>query len=395
MSIRLALAALAALGGTAIAQQPPPKKPPPLEELEARASQDSLDPEAHFRLAAGYYRAKRWADEERELRLTIGLDPRYAPAYLWLGDLPFDRRPKLWKEERNGKVPKELQPVVEESYRLWRQAFFIDPMVDWRVMGTSAPPEDMITIPDYGAATTEFLVILGLGAFGASRYELAYNAFDMWAQRAYANQPLDSIPDFLFLYRGLSAGHLRAYTKAVADIRVLYDRSLKAERTDSLLPFPMQTNDYRYILAVLNQGWGKQWVAVQLYEETLAADLGVYMAHVRLAQIYRSLKMWDKAIAEARRVLEIVPNDATALRELGLLLDDAGRTEEAVATLEQAAAANARDPKTIYHLGVVQLKLARSAQARESLSRFVAMAPVTRYERELTDAKQRLSALPP
>src|SRR6185503_4673233 len=107
MSIRLALAALAALGGTAIAQQPPPKKPPPLEELEARARQDSLDPEAHFRLAAGFYRAKRWADEERELRLTIGLDPRYAPAYLWLGDQPFDRRPKLWKEERNGKVPKE------------------------------------------------------------------------------------------------------------------------------------------------------------------------------------------------------------------------------------------------------------------------------------------------
>ena len=390
----LLMAALVLLTGTAAAQQP--KTPPPtLEELEARARQDSLDPEAHFRLASRYYRAKRWEDEARELRTTIAIDPRYAPAYLWLGDLPFDRRPKLWKEDRTGKVPRELQPAVEESYRLWRQAFLIDPMVDWRVMNTSAPPEDMITIPDYGPATTDFLVVLGLGAFGASRYELAYNALDMWAQRAYANEPVDSIPDFLFLYRGLSAAHLRAYNKALADIRILYDRSLKAERSDSLLPFPLRTNDYRYLLGVVNQLWGKNWPAVELYEQTLAADLGVYMAHVRLAQIYRSLKMWDKAIAEARRAIETNPNEPTALRELGVLLDEAGQPDEAATILAQAVAANGRDPITLYHLGVVQHKLTRSAEARESLTRFVAMAPAARYERELTDAKLRLSAIQP
>lgn len=386
------MAAAFLTGGSASAQQPAAKAPT-LEELETRARQDSLDPEAHFRLATRYYRLKRWEDEERELRTTIAIDPRYAPAYLWLGDLPFDKRPKLWKEERKGKVPAELQPVVEESYRLWRQAFFINPMVDFRVMGTSAPPEDMITIPDYGAATTEFLAMLGLGAYGASRYELAYNALDMWAQRAFAGKPVDSLPDFLFLFRGLAAGQLRAYNKAVADIQVLYDRSLKAERTDSLLPFPMRTNDYRYLLGVLNQLWGKHWVAMQLFEETLASDLGLYMAHVRMAQIYRSLKMWDKAIGEARRVLETNPNDAPALRELGVILDDAGRAEEALITLERAAAANPRDPRTIYHLGVVQHKLARAPQAREWLTRFVGMAPAAKYERELSDAKQRLGSL--
>jgi tetratricopeptide (TPR) repeat protein len=383
------------LVATAAAAQQAAPKPPPLEELEAKALQDSLDPEAHFRLAARYYRMKRWADEERELRTTIAIDPRYAPAYLWLGDLPYDRRPKLLKEERSGKVPAEFQPVVEESYRLYRQAFFIDPMVDFRVQGTSAPPEDMITIPDYGEATTRFLPFLGLGAFSATRYELAYNAFDMWAQRAFANKPVDSLPDYLFLYRGLSAGHLRAYNKAVADIQVLYNRSLQAERTDSLLPFPMRTNDYRYLLAVLNQLWGKPWPAVQLYEDALASDLGLYMAHVRLGQIYRSLKMWDKAIGEARRAIETNPNDPSLVRELGVLLDDAGRTEEAAATLAQAAAANPRDPSAVYHLGVVQHKLARSDQAREYLTRFVAMAPAGRYEQELSDAKQRLAALQP
>ncbi len=374
--------------------QQPRAQPPRLEELEARARQDSLDPEAHFRLAARYYTLKRFADEERELRATIAIDPRYAPAYLWLGYLPFDRRPKLWAEYRKDKIPAELQPAVEESFRLWQQAVLIDPMVDFRVQGTTAPPEDMMVIPEYGGITTDYLLWLGLGAFGVARYELAYSGLDLWAQRTYANKPQDSIPDFLFLYRGLAAGHLKAYNKAIADIQVLYARSLQAERTDSLLPFPLETNDYRYILAVLNQSWGKSADAIRLFEEVLASDLGLYMAHVRMAQIYRAHKMWGQSIAEARRAIETNPNDPTSIRELGVILDEAGQAAEAATTLRQAANANPRDPRTLYHLGVVQHELAQPAEARETLGRFIAIAPAGRYEHELADAKQRLAALP-
>ncbi len=377
----------------ASAQQPRPK-PPRLEELEARARQDSLDPEAHFRLAARYYTLKRFADEERELRTTIAIDPRYAPAYLSLGDLPFDKRPKLWREFWKDKVPEEFRPAVEESARLWQQAVLIDPMVDFRVQGTTAPPEDMMVIPDYGGITTDYLLWLGLGAFGVARYELAYSALDLWAQRTYANKPQDSIPDFLFLYRGLAAGHLKAYNKAIADIQVLYARSLQAERTDSLLPFPLKTNDYRYILAVLNQSWGKSADAIRLFEEALASDLGLYMAHVRMAQIYRAHQMWGQSIAEARRAIETNPNDPTSIRELGVILDEAGQAAAAATTLRQAANANPRDPRTLYHLGVVQHELAQPAEARETLGRFIAIAPAGRYEHELADAKQRLAALP-
>jgi len=377
------------------AQQRPPARPPTLAELEARVRSDSLDPESHFRLAGRYYTLKRFDDEERELRTAIGIDPRYAPAYLWLGDLPFDRRPKLWKEQRKGKIPPELQPAVEQSYRLWRQAFIIDPMVDFRVVGATAPPEDMVVIPEYGRATTDHLLHLGLGAFGVARYELAYGALDLWAQRAYADKPVDSLPDFLFLYRGLAAGHQRAYNRAIADFQVLLARSLKAESADTLLPFPLRTNDYRYVLGVLHQTWGKHAAAIALYQDAITADLGLYMAHVRLAQIYGAYKMWDEASAEAQRAIEAYPDDPTAVRELGVILSEAGRSAEAEDALGRAAAANPRDPRAIYHLGVVRQQLAKPAEARDALSRFIAIAPVTRYERELADARQRLATLTP
>lgn len=394
-ALTLAFVALAAIPTRVPARQRPAAPSPTLAELEARARRDSLDPEAHFRLAQRYYRLNRLDDEERELRVTIAVDPRYAPAYLWLGDLPFDRRPKLWQEERKGKIPEALRPAVEHAYRLRRQAFLIDPMVDFRVAGAKPPAEEMVVVPEYGRYTTEYMLWLGLGAFGVARYELAYSALKTWVERAYPNAPQDSLPDFLFWYRGLSAAHLRAYNIGIADFQVLLTRSLKAEQGDTLLPFQLGTNDYRYVLAVLHQLWGKPADAVRLYQETIANDLGLYMAHVRLAQMYREYKMWDKAVEEARRAIETNPDDATAVLELGVILAEAGRAAEAEQTLGQAAAANPLDPRPIYQLGVVRQQMAKRSEAREALTRFVAIAPAARYERQIADAKQRLTALGP
>jgi tetratricopeptide (TPR) repeat protein len=284
---------------------------------------------------------------------------------------------------------------VEQSQRLWRQAFLIDPMVDFRVIGAKAPEEGMVVVPEYGRYTTEYMLWLGLGAFGVGRYELAFGALKAWVERAYPNQPRDSLPDYLFWYRGLSAAHQRAYGIGVEDFQVLLDRSLKAEQADTLMPFQLGTNDYRYVLAVLHQLWGKPADAMRLYQDAIASDLGLYMAHVRLAQMYREYKMWDKAIEEARRAIETNPDDATAVLELGVILAEAGRAGEAEETLGQAAAANPRDPRPIYHLGVVRQQLAKSGEAREALARFVAIAPPSRYERQIADAKQRLAALGP
>ena len=396
MAIRIAVGVVTSfvLAGALPAQSPQPK-PPTLAELEARTRTDSLDADAHFRLAQRYYSLKRLDDEERELRTTIAIDPRFAPAYLWLGDLPFDRRPKLWDEVRKGKVPPALTSAVEQAERLWRQAFLIDPMVDFRVLGAEPPPENMVVVPEYGRYTTEYMLWLGIGAFGGGRYELAYGAFKTWVERAYPNQPRDSLPDFLFWYRGLAAAHQRAYKVAAEDFQVLLDRSLKTEHADTLIQIPLGTNDYRYTLAVLYQLWGKPADAMRLYQEALASDLGLYMAHVRLAQLYREYRMWDKAIEEAQRAIATNPDDATAVTELGVILADAGRSAEAEEMLGRAVTANPRDPRPLYHLGVVRQQRANASAAREALNRFVAMAPTSRYGTQIADARQRLTTLGP
>jgi len=187
--LTLATAALVAGAGGAIAQQrPPAPKPLTLEELEARARQDSLDPEAHFRLALRYNELKRFDAEERELRASIALHRRFAPAYPWLGYLPYDRWPKLWADERKERVSPDQLPLVEESRRLFAKGFLVNPMMEFRILGANAPPEGLFVVPEYGRYTTEYLRQVGLGAFAWARYELAYSALNLWAERAYANQ---------------------------------------------------------------------------------------------------------------------------------------------------------------------------------------------------------------
>jgi len=369
-----------------------PSRPPSIPELERAARTDSLDGDALYRLALAYDLAKRYDDAEREARQAVAVDPREAQAWLLLAYLPYDRRPKLWKEVRKDRVPRDWRAAVDEAARFEHRAFVIDPLVDFRVQGAPQPPEDMVTVPDYGQETTDYLLLLGLGAFGW-RYLLSYSALDLFVQRQFKDKPVDSIPSGLFWWRGLAAAHLGAFGKATADIRVLLDRSIKQEAKDSLIQIDLGTNDYRYLLAVLFDRAGRPADAQAMYQEALANDLGLYMAHARLARFYARFKQWDDAIEEARRGVTANPDDPTGLVDLREIERDAGRLAEAEATLRQAAASNPRNARIPYELGLVEQQLGHVAEAKAMLTRFLAIAP-SRLGTAIADAKQRLADLP-
>lgn len=172
----------------------------------------------------------------------------------------------------------------------------------------------------------------------------------------------------------------------------MLDRSAKQEVADTLIQIPLETNDYRYVLALLHDRARRPADAVRLYQEALAGDLGLYMAHVRLAEMYRQFKMWPQAIEEQQRAMVANPDDPTAALELGVILAEAGKPAEAEEPLRQAMEKNPLDPRIPYRLGLVAQQLNRPDAARQAFTRFIALAS-PRFERELADAKQRLAGL--
>jgi Tfp pilus assembly protein PilF len=383
------------LSGTSLVAQRI-KLPYKLPELEARAKTDSNDAAAHYNVALGYWNEKRLDDAERSLRTAVSIEPRFAPAHLALAYLPFARRPKLWEELWEGKVPDEALPGITQFETEYRHAFLIDPLVDIRIMGAATPAKaDFLDVKDY-LGEVYALFFQGFTDCQEGKYEDCHGRFVTLIREIKGDKFPDRVPSSVLWYKALAAAHLGKYDLAEEHYHLLMDRtredSLKVKEPGELSRVPLRMNEYRYTLATVLQAEGKIPEAVSLYREVLDNDIGYYMAHVRLAGIYEGAKDYPKAVQERLNAVNANPDDASLLTDLGVTLGKAGQVAQAETRFEEAASANPRDVRPLFWLGLAQFDQGKRDAARDSFNRFIAGAP-SRYERQVAMARERLARL--
>ncbi|HXI19705.1 MAG TPA: tetratricopeptide repeat protein [Gemmatimonadales bacterium] len=363
----------------------------PVDALEARARQDSVDAPAHYELGLAYWVTEHYREAEAEFRRAIAIEPRTAPAYLALGYLPYADRSKLWNEEEKGKVPAEWQARMEEAARFRRLAFLIDPLVDLKPLALMIPPASQFGLKGNREAAYTYLMN-GFGSFWDGQYGRAYGFLHDIAGDATEEQRQHFAAWFLW-YEALAAAHISQPDRAIADLRILLARAEKAERADggAMLAFS-NANEYRYTLACILDQAGHQDEAISLLQEALTRDAGLYMAHVRLAAIYDARKKPLSALEERRRAVAANPDDPSLLFDLGEALARTGEIQEAHQVLRQARDANPRNVRALYVLAWVAEQLGDSAEARQALTSFLALAP-SRFEAQKVTARSRLAAL--
>jgi tetratricopeptide (TPR) repeat protein len=232
----------------------------------------------------------------------------------------------------------------------------------------------------------------GLDQYFQAEYQKAYDRFSRVLNHLDADRHPDRAPTSVYWWHGLAAARVEKWDEATADFQRLIDRSLEPTRRDSLVHFPLRTNEFRYVLAYIKQRSGKLNEAIDLYHEVLTNDIGQYMAHVRLAEIYETTQMLPEAVESRRNAVNANPEDETLLLDLGRTLATAGQNQEAVSVLRQATTANPRDPRPFLFLGLVLEQLGQQEGAKTALAQFVTLAP-SRYERQITIAKQHLATL--
>jgi predicted O-linked N-acetylglucosamine transferase (SPINDLY family) len=117
--------------------------------------------------------------------------------------------------------------------------------------------------------------------------------------------------------------------------------------------------------------------AMGCFRRAIAGAPGHAAAHLQLG-----LAFWNRgdaapAIALAERALRLDPKLPAAHGVLGAMLRSAGRTEEAIASLREAVAANADDATACFHLGVCLCEAPSGsiAEGVTFLQRAVALAP--------------------
>jgi Tfp pilus assembly protein PilF len=363
----------------------------PLDSLIARVQRDSNDAPAHYEVALGYWLAKKYDLAEAHLREAIAIEPKTATAYLALSYLPFARNYGLWGDVEKGKVPAEWSAKIEEADHFRRQAFLLDPLVDLRPLALMIPPTGTFGLSRRESALYTY-VMNGLGSFWTGDYSRAYQFFSSIVEGS-TEEDRKKFADWFLWYEGLAATHTFQYSRGVADFRLLVDRAVARENPDSnaIVPFE-DANEFRYSLAVILDKGGQQAEAIKLLQESMTSDLGLYMAHVRLAEIYEEQHRTKSALQERRRALEASPDDPSLLYDLGEALYRAGELSDAYGFLEKAVQANPRSARALYMFGSVAQKLEQTEEAKEAYTRFIAMAP-SRFQEQIVEAGHRLETM--
>jgi tetratricopeptide (TPR) repeat protein len=349
-----------------------------LEVLEERAQKDSLDPAAHYNMAMGYLSKKRWDEADAALKRAVAIDAQFADAWLALS-IARDRDDRFWNDRRKAGRD-SLVKAVEERTGYYRRAFLCDPMVDIRILGS------VMWVRPWGEFAS------GLKDLTEGRYDAAWKNFDATVNRWFKDTPLDKLPEGLVWFRALAGTRSANPDVAVSDYESLIRRIATTPADSVREEAPLQANEYRFVLAALHHKAGRLDQAIALYREVAENDAGNYMAHVRLAAIHEGLRDYPTAVRERGYAVNINPDDASLLLDLGITLGKAGNMAEAEERLQQALQLNPRDVRPLFWLGIATQAQGKKEASREAFSRFVTLAP-SRYERQVTAARERLNQL--
>lgn len=334
----------------------------PLPELMARAARDSCDSHALYQLAYGYVAHERWDAADSVLARAVALDPQLAVAFLGLA-IVRERDERYWSRLRRDGGEAAVTRERDRRAGLFRKALLIDPFVDVRLMGV------MYRERGFGNAFT-----MALRAFIDGDYNGAYALITSVLD--YVRVPTrDSIPPGLLWYHALAGARANYHREAIADLEVLLRRAVARERGDTTYLTPLNTNEYRYMIAALRQRLRQNTLAIQMYEQVLEHDIGNYMAHVQLARIHEAEKGWFGAVRERRLAIEVNPEDHTLYFDLGMTLSNAGRWQEAEDPLRRAVTMEPRYFPAQRALGIALHELGRRDDARLALQHYVAIAP--------------------
>jgi tetratricopeptide (TPR) repeat protein len=299
---------------------------------------DSLDPQLQYELAMQARDARHYQAADSLLRRALLIDPHFAEANMALGSLPFERYPKLREMEEKDRVPDSLKATVEDAHHFLRLAALIDPLVGW------------------GDAQYVFL--------------------PSWAMKNFSPRERARLPAWFFYWRGLSYARGGDYATALGDLREVLDRfGAASTQAPANAMLPLVANEIRYVMAVIELKAGRTLDARQQFEAVLAQDLGLYMAHVKLAELHERNGAWNAAIRERQRAVETNPGDPALLFGLATSLARAARLPEADSVVTRAIQLNPHNPEYVYLAGRVQLALGDTARATTSYRHFMAIAP--------------------
>ena len=137
------------------------------------------------------------------------------------------------------------------------------------------------------------------------------------------------------------------------------------------------------------EGWFERGVAletknpdaaIEAYERAIAADSGLVKARINLGRLLHEAGRLEDAERVYRAALRMSGEDPLLLFDLGILLDDRGRKDQAMEAYRAALRQDPRFADCHYNLGLLCRRLGRTKDAIQHLAAYRRLTATTRPE---------------
>lgn len=373
-----------------------------LDSLRAAVRIDSVDAESYYRLGLGLWEKRKYDQADSAFQRALHFQPWHAGAHLALGALPYGRGGR-YRFDLPGRVGADsARRVYQGASNHTRLAYLYDPAVDLAPLRFLADDE---LVPDGGRR-----VACGEGGCvfyyrdpkwvrpvrRATRLLVTGQADSAYAllMAAYTARRTDEVlPDEFVWFLALAADRSGHAVEAADGYRELAQRATRRERVASIDPAPQGRDLFLMLYGLASDRAGQSAVARAALREALIADLTLFQAHVRLADIAETDGAIDEAITERHRAITAAPDLGRLYTDLGITLLQSGRTAEARDAFTEAVIRAPWDPAAQLFLFQTAIALGERSTAERALSALELFAPRRNHEQVL-EARRRLAELP-
>ena len=373
-----------------------------LDSLRAAVQVDSVDAESYYRLGLGLWEKRKYDQADTAFQRAIHFQPWHAAAHLALGALPFGRGGR-YRTDLPGRVGADsARRIYQGAATHLRLAYLYDPAVDLAPLRFLSDDE---LVPDGGgrivcgeAGCVFFYrdpkwvrpVRKATRLLVTGRADSAYTLL----MAAYAGRRNDEIlPDEFVWSLALAADRTGHAVEAADGYRELAQRASRREQRGSIDPAPQGRDLFLLLYGLALDRAGQTAIARAALREALIANLTLFQAHVRLADIAETQGAVDEAITERRRAITGAPDLARLYTDLGITLLQSGRTAEAREAFTEAVIRAPWDPAAQLFLFQTAVVLGDRGTAERALGALELFAP-RRNQEQVADARRRFADLP-
>ena len=373
-----------------------------LDSLRHATERDSVDAEAQYRYGMGLWEKRRYDAADTAFRRALALQPTHAGAHLALGVLPYGRGDRYLFDLPRRIGRDSLERFFNTATLHSRAAFLYDPTVD--LLPLRFIPDERL-VPD----NTEMTCVGGLcfrtgndwkwwrPTRTAARLLVTGNADSAYARLGAVlaeRRAEEVVPDDFIWYFALAADRTGHPSEAADGFRELAQRAIRRDsERQTISVSPRSRPMYLLLYGMASDRAGRVDVARAALRDALLADLTLFQAHSRLADIAEARGESDEAITERRSAIAIAPEIPRLEVDLGISLLQMGRTDEAREAFAAAVARAPWDPVAQLYLFQSAVTLQDRPLAERALRALERYAPLRNRE-QVSDARRRFGELP-